>query len=70
MPRLGDILTFREDRFFEGAVQLDWFYDLDKSRSAAKAFVFHGPKYFGGRGRNLGIKSSARRHVFVPATDC
>lgn len=58
MPRLGDILTFREDRFFEGAVQLDWFYDLDKSRSAAKAFVFHGPKYFGVGAEDLGIKSS------------
>lgn len=45
--KFGDALTFREDIFFDGAVQADWFYQEEKSRLVAENFVFHGRDYFG-----------------------
>lgn len=47
MIRIEDILRFKKELFFEGAVQLDWFYDTEKKHAAASSFVFHGPEYFG-----------------------
>ncbi|MGI6544044.1 MAG: hypothetical protein ACOX44_13500 [Limnochordia bacterium] len=57
MPTIGDILQFREDLFFDGAVQLDWFYDKELGCEVAKAFVFHGPQYFGVDSEDIGVKS-------------
>ena len=45
--RLGDIIEFRKDLFFEGAVQADWFYDRQRAAKVAENFVFHGKNYFG-----------------------
>ena len=45
--RLGEIISFRKDLYFEGAVQADWFYDHDKAAKVAENFVFHGKDYFG-----------------------
>ena len=45
--RLGDIIEFRKDLYFEGAVQADWFYDRQKAAKVAENFVFHGKNYFG-----------------------
>ena len=45
--RLGDIIAFRKDLYFEGAVQADWFYDREKAALVAENFVFHGKNYFG-----------------------
>lgn len=43
---LADIVQFRDDKLFQGAVDISWFYrDRDKAREAASAFVFHGPRY-------------------------
>jgi len=47
MQKLADILRFKKELFFEGAVQLDWFYDMQKREDAARSFIFHGPEYFG-----------------------
>lgn len=45
---LHDIVKFRGDRLFNGAVNIDWFLtDGEKRRKAAESFVFHGPKYHG-----------------------
>ena len=45
---LHDIVRFRGDRLFNGAVSIDWFLtDGEKRRRAAESFVFHGPKYHG-----------------------
>lgn len=45
---LQDIVKFRGDRLFHGAVNIDWFLsDEEKRRKASEAFVFHGPKYHG-----------------------
>lgn len=53
----GDILTFRKDLYFDGAVQIDWFYQKEKSSKVAENFVFHSSEYFGsndeGTGRSL-----------------
>lgn len=47
---LGDIIRFRDDKLFQGAVDISWFYrDRDKAQAAAAAFVFHGPHYHGVR---------------------
>ena len=47
-PRLGSVLRFRDDKLFQGAVNISWFYqDRDRAQAAATAFVFHGPRYHG-----------------------
>lgn len=44
---IRDILRFKEDVFFDGAVQADWFYKKEKAEVVASNFVFHGKDYFG-----------------------
>lgn len=45
---LGDLVSFKSDRFFEGAVQLRWVEErAEKAADAAEHFVFHGPRYHG-----------------------
>ena len=45
--RFKDLLEFKKDLYFEGAVQIDWFYDKVRSAKVAENFVFHGKDYFG-----------------------
>lgn len=45
--RIGDIIAFRKDLYFEGAVQADWFYVPEKAAKVAENFVFHGKDYYG-----------------------
>ena len=46
--KLNDIVKFRGDRLFNGAVNIDWYLsDPAKALEAGKAFVFHGPGYHG-----------------------
>jgi hypothetical protein len=54
--RIGDIIGFREDLFFEGAVQVDWFYNPSKGAKVASSFVFHGREYFGISDEQTGSK--------------
>lgn len=56
MPqRLHDIIRFRGDRLFNGAVSISWFgTDEEKSKAACEAFVFHGPKYHGVQQEDVG----------------
>ena len=35
---LGNILEFRKDLYFEGAVQADWFYTPEKSCKSSRKF--------------------------------
>ena len=45
---LNDIVRFRGDRLFNGAVNLGWLHtDEARTKLAADAFVFHGPAYHG-----------------------
>lgn len=46
--KVSDLVEFKADLFFGGAVQTDWFYeDSERTIQAASSFVFHGPKYHG-----------------------
>ncbi len=45
--KLGEVIEFRKDLFFEGAVQADWFYNPEKSSRVAENFAFHGKEYYG-----------------------
>lgn len=45
--RIGDIIAFRKDLYFEGAVQADWFYSPEKAAKVSENFVFHGKDYYG-----------------------
>jgi hypothetical protein len=46
--KLVDIVSFRKDLLFNGAVQLSWFEkDRLQAEKAAEHFVFHGPDYHG-----------------------
>ena len=49
MPlRLKDVIRFRGDRLFNGAVNIDWYItDELRTKTAAEAFIFHGPQYHG-----------------------
>lgn len=44
MTQLKDLVVFRNDLYFDGAVQADWFYQSQQAEAVAKSFVFHGPK--------------------------
>jgi len=56
MPqRLNDVVRFRGDRLFNGAVSISWFgTDESKTKAASEAFVFHGPKYHGVQQEDVG----------------
>jgi hypothetical protein len=59
--RLSDLVTFRQDLLFQGAVQVGWFEtDASKCRKAAEHFVFHGPAYHGVSQRDFNAASSYR----------
>ena len=45
--RLNDLLEFKKELYFDGAVQVDWFYSGEKSKKVSENFVFHGSKYHG-----------------------
>jgi len=49
MPEmLSEVIRFRGDRLFNGAVNLGWLHTDDvRTNRAADAFVFHGPAYHG-----------------------
>jgi len=53
---LKDIVRYRGDQLFNGAVDLSWFLNnMQKSHKAAEAFVFHGPQYHGVAQADIGI---------------
>jgi hypothetical protein len=53
---LGDIVRFRGDKLFNGAVSIDWIEtDEAKASAASSAFVFHGPAYHGVTQTDIGI---------------
>lgn len=54
--KFGELLEFRKDLYFEGAVQIDWFYDQVRAAKVAENFVFHGKDYFGFEETTLGGK--------------
>lgn len=56
MVQLKNIIKFREDLFFEGAVQADWFYLKEKADKVTESFVFHGPRYFSVSNRDIDSK--------------
>lgn len=44
----SDIVSFRKDLLFEGAVQISWFENnKELANKAAEHYVFHGPEYHG-----------------------
>ena len=46
--KVSDVVKFRGDRLFNGAVNIDWYLsDPVKAQQAGRAFVFHGPNYHG-----------------------
>ncbi len=45
--KLNELIEFKKDLYFEGAVQIDWFYNSEKAKKVAENFVFHGSEYFG-----------------------
>ena len=53
--QLSDIVSFRGDRLFNGAVNIEWFgNDPEKAKLASDSFVFHGPKYHGVSQKDIG----------------
>lgn len=58
---LGDIVRFRGDKLFNGAVNIDWLEtDEAKALAASSAFVFHGPAYHGVSQTDIGTSHGHR----------
>lgn len=58
---LGDIVKFRGDKLFNGAVNIDWLETNEaKASVAASAFVFHGPAYHGVSQADVGFSHGHR----------
>lgn len=58
---LSDIVRFRGDKLFNGAVNIDWLEtDKAKASAAAAAFVFHGPAYHGVSQTDIGTSHGHR----------
>ncbi len=45
--QIHELVRFSKENFFNGAVQTEWFYDINRVKSVVGSYVFHGPKYFG-----------------------
>jgi len=46
--KYADLVSFRDDLLFNGAVQIGWFeHDMPLAEKAAKHYVFHGSDYHG-----------------------
>ncbi|MCR5610022.1 MAG: hypothetical protein K6G26_13265, partial [Lachnospiraceae bacterium] len=45
--KIDELIKFKKDMIFQGAVQVDWFYDYSKAMLVANSFAFHGSEYFG-----------------------
>ena len=45
--KIKQILGFKKENIFDGAVQLDWCYEKDLNDKVASSYIFHGPKYYG-----------------------
>ncbi len=60
--KVGDLVSFYTEHFFEGAVQLRWVDERPtQAEKAAEAFVFHGPRYHGaGDAESDGIEGGYR----------
>lgn len=54
--KVNDIVQFRGDRLFNGAVNIDWYLsDSIKAIQASRSFVFHGPSYHGVKQEDVGF---------------
>ena len=59
--KLQDIVKFRGDRLFNGAVNIGWFdSDEERKQAASEAFVFHGPTYHGVSQDDIGVAHGHR----------
>jgi hypothetical protein len=59
--RLKEVVRFRGDRLFDGAVSIDWFgTDAARAKAAAESFVFHGPSYHGVQQDDVGVSHGHR----------
>lgn len=57
---LSDLVGFKSELFFDGAVQLRWVDEKpEKAADAAENFVFHGPSYHGVGQEDADVISSA-----------
>src|SRR6056297_274581 len=61
MPKLADVIQFRGDRLFHGAVNLNWLWTQPElSREATEAYIFHGPSYHGVDQQDVGTQHGHR----------
>ena len=58
---LHELVDFRGDKLFNGAVNIDWFSsDEVRTRLASECFVFHGPEYHGVSQADVGTSHGHR----------
>ena len=61
MAKIGQLIQFNKEAFFDGAIQSDWFYNIEKRESVAESYIFHGPKYFGLNDKDI----SSSKHKLI-----
>lgn len=60
--KLGEIVSFRKDLMFNGAIQIGWVeHDPELAEKAAVHYVFHGPDYHGVRDKD----DEAKEHPLI-----
>ena len=52
--KVRELVRFKKEDFFNGAVQTEWYYDAARVREVAESYVFHGPKYYGVSNADVG----------------
>lgn len=53
--KVKELVRFNKEAFFNGAVQMEWFYDTARVKDVAESYVFHGPKYYGVSDTDAGV---------------
>lgn len=53
--RVGDLVCFSKENYFNGAVQTEWIYDHEKVERVSTSYVFHGPQYFGVSAKDFSV---------------
>lgn len=57
MAKIKELLKFKKESFFDGAVQADWFYEISMQENVSSSYIFHGPKYFGVSEKDINLKN-------------
>lgn len=59
--KINDILAFNKEKYFNGAIQAEWFYDPHLSYEIGSSYVFHGPRYYGVSNQDVHVQAGEHK---------